>query len=40
MQLNKDDNSDDELKQVERLLNHESAGGAYQAACYRLQLES
>lgn len=40
MPLDKDNNSDDELKQVERLLNHESAGGAYPAARYRLQLES
>jgi hypothetical protein len=40
MQLDKNDSSDDELKKVERLLDHESAKGAYPVAYYRQELES
>jgi hypothetical protein len=32
------DNSDDELKQVERLPDHKSIEGAYPVACYRLEV--
>ena len=35
MQLDKGDSNDDELKKMERLLDHESAEGAYPVACYR-----
>lgn len=39
MQLDRDGNSDDEPKQVERLLDHKSVDGACPVACYRLELE-
>jgi hypothetical protein len=39
MQLDRDDNGDDEPKQVERLLDRNSVEGTCPVACYQLEVE-